>query len=89
MTEEQAETPLHEATLSMLVMSIATSAAMALGLTPNPQTQEVKVDKNLAKFNIDLLLVIQTKSKGNLTSDEEKLLQSLISDLQMKFLQLK
>ena len=79
----------HEATFSMLVMSIASSAAMALGLAPNPQTQKTEVDRAMAKFNIDLLLVLQTKTKGNLSDDESKLLTSLLSDLQMKFVQLK
>lgn len=86
---ETERTQLHEATLSMLVMSVASGAAMALGLAPDPQTQQVKVDRNMARFNIDLLLVLQTKTKGNLTDDEERLLTSLVNDLQMKFLQLK
>lgn len=80
---------LHEATLSMLVMSIASGAAMALGLAPDPQSGQVKVDKNMARFNIDLLLVLQNKTKGNLSEDETRLLTSLVNDLQMKFLQLK
>lgn len=85
------ETPnqLHEATLSMLVMSIASGAAMALGLAPDPQSGQVKVDKNMARFNIDLLLVLQNKTKGNLSEEETRLLTSLVNDLQMKFLQLK
>lgn len=81
--------PLHEATFSMLVMSIASGAAMALGLAPNPQTQKTEVDRNMAKFNIDLLLVLQNKTKTNLSDDESKLLSSLLNDLQMKFVQLK
>lgn len=88
MNQTESQTSLHEATLSMLVMSIASGAAMALGLAPNPQTQQTQVDKNMARFNIDLLLVLQTKTKGNLSDDESKLLSSLLSDLQMKFLQL-
>src|SRR5262245_54928526 len=85
-TENQS---LHEATLSMLVMSIASGAAMALGLAPNPQTQKTEVDRPLAKFNIDLLLVLEKKTQGNLSDDESKLLSSLLSDLQMKFVQMK
>lgn len=74
-----------EASFSMLIMSIASSAVMAMGLAPNPQSGEVAKDKNMARFNIDLLLVLQEKTKGNLTSDEVKFLEHLISDLQMKF----
>lgn len=74
-----------EASFSVLIMSIASSAVMAMGLAPNPQNGEVSKDKNLARFNIDLLLVLQAKTKGNLSSDEAKFLENLINDLQMKF----
>lgn len=78
-----------EASFSILVMSIASSAAMALGLTPNPQSEKVEVDKELARFNIDLLSMLQDKTKGRLTGDEEKLVTAILSDLQMKFVQMK
>lgn len=74
---------------SILVMSIASSAAMSLGLAPNPQTNKIEKDKNMAKFNIDLLLVLQEKTKNNLVEDEKKFLDSVLSDLQMKFLDFK
>lgn len=76
-----------EASFSVLTMSIASSAAMALGLAPDPQTNETHKDKNMAKFNIDLLLMLKEKTKGNLNTDEEKFLESVISDLQIKFVQ--
>lgn len=78
-----------EASLSALIMSIASSAVMAMGLAPNPQSGEIQTDKNLARFNIDLLLVLQDKTKGNLTSDESKFLNELVIDLQMKFVSMK
>lgn len=74
-----------EASFSVLIMSIASSAIMAMGLAPHPQTGEVSKDKNMARFNIDLLLVLQSKTKGNLSSDEAQFLENLINDLQMKF----
>ncbi len=89
MSSTEPQTGMHEATLSMLVMSIASGAAMALGLAPDPQTQKTSVDRNMARFNIDLLQILQDKTKGNLSDDEGKLLSSLLNDLQLKFLQLK
>ncbi|MNJ96706.1 hypothetical protein D3C87_144360 [compost metagenome] len=74
-----------EASLSVLIMSIASSAIMAMGLAPHPQSGEVSKDKNMARFNIDLLLVLQDKTKGNLTKDEAQFLDNLINDLQLKF----
>ncbi len=76
-----------DASFSMLVMSIASSAAMALGLTPDPQSGKMETDKNMARFNIDLLVILKEKTKGQLTADESHLLDHLISDLQLKFIQ--
>ena len=76
-----------EASFSVLTMSLASSAAMALGLAPNPQNGESAKDKNMARFNIDLLVMLKDKTKGNLSSDEQRFLDSVINDLQMKFLQ--
>jgi hypothetical protein len=78
-----------EATFSVLTMSLASSAAMALGLAPDPQTNQTHKDLNMAKFNIDLLLMLQDKTKGNLSVEEKQFLESLISDLQIKFIQSK
>ena len=74
-----------EASFSVLAMSLASSAAMALGLAPNPQDGKINKDKEMAKFNIDLLVMLQEKTKGNLTSDEQRFLGSVVSDLQIKY----
>ena len=76
-----------EASFSVLTMSIASSAAMALGLAPDPSTGKVQKDKNMAKFNIDLLAMLKDKTKGHLTSDEQRFLETVLADLQMKFIQ--
>ncbi len=41
----------------------------------------------MAKFNIDLLVMLKDKTKGNLNNDELKFIESVITDLQMKFVQ--
>lgn len=78
-----------EASFSLLIMSIASNAMMAMGLTPDPQTGKTESDRNMARFNIDLLSVLKEKTKGNLTPDEVGLLDHILQDLQMKFVQLK
>ncbi|MDX1386116.1 MAG: DUF1844 domain-containing protein [bacterium] len=72
-----------------LVLSLASSAQMAMGVAPNPMTG--KTQKNLlqAKHAIDLLGVLQEKTKGNLTEEEDKLLQALLTDLRMRFMEVK
>ncbi len=76
-----------EASFSVLTMSLASSAAMALGLAPDPSTGEIHKDKNMAKFNIDLLAMLKDKTKGHLTKDEQGFLDTVLADLQMKFIQ--
>lgn len=78
-----------EATMSVLTMSLASSAAMSMGLSPDPQTGKQNIDLDMAKFNIDLLLCLQQKTKGNLTSEESHLIDAILQDLQMKFISLK
>ena len=69
---------------STLVHSIASSALMAMGMVPKMKD---KKNKALAEFNIDLLSLLKEKTKNNLTSEEEKLLNNCIQDLQMMFVQ--
>jgi hypothetical protein len=80
--------PQLEADFSVLTMSLASSAAMALGLAPDPTTGETSKDKAMAKFNIDLLVMLKDKTKGNLKDDEQRFLDTVLADLQMKFVQL-
>ncbi len=78
-----------EASLSTLILSIASSAAMSLGLVPQPGTEKLEKNLELARFNIDLLLVLRDKTNNNLTDDEKRFLESVTRDLQMKFVQAK
>lgn len=73
---------------SSLVLSIASSAAMSLGLAPDQETGQTHIDKNMAKFNIDMLIMLQEKTKNNLTADENHLMMSVVSDLQTRFAKL-
>jgi hypothetical protein len=78
-----------EANFSTLILSIASSAAICLGLSPHPQSQKVEKDLAMARFNIDLLALLKDKTKNNLTPDEQGFLESVLNDLQMKFVQAK
>lgn len=77
-----------EAKFSSLIMSIASSALMAMGQSPHPQDGNTEIDQNLARFNIDLLLMLRDKTKNNLNTDDVNLLEHIIHDLQQKFLKL-
>ncbi len=77
-----------EVSFSILAMSIASSAAIAMGLAPESPGGAIIKDKSMARFNIDLLVMLESKTKNNLTVEEKKFLESLISDLQIKFVQI-
>ena len=72
-------------TFSTLLLSLASSAVLAMGLEKNPHTGQYEKDLDVARFNIDMLKLLQVKTKNNLTADEQKFLDSVVSDLQLKF----
>lgn len=86
-TNQSFENQNLEASFSTLILSIGSSAAMALGLAPNPISGKVEKNLNLARFNIDLLRMLREKTRNNLSDDEQKFLESIISDLQIKYVQ--
>ena len=70
---------------STLLLSLGSSAVLALGLEKNPHTGQIEKDIEMARFNIDMLKLLKDKTKGNLTTDEQHFLDSMVSDLQLKF----
>lgn len=70
-----------------LVMMNAQQASLCLGLIAHPSTGKAEVNLQAAKMFIDHLEIIQEKTRGNLTKDEEKILTSVLSELRMAFVQ--
>ncbi|KYF65452.1 DUF1844 domain-containing protein [Sorangium cellulosum] len=71
---------------STFVLSIIGSAYVHLGDAPNPEGSEER-NLVLAHQDIDLLTLLQEKTKGNLTGDEERLLETALYDLRMRYLE--
>ena len=65
-----------------LVHSLTHSALAAMGLVPEMKD---KKDRVIAEFNIDLLVLLKEKTKGNLTEEEKQLMDNCIQDLQLTF----
>ena len=88
----KAEASSLEPALSTLVLSLSSAALIALGLATDPSADPSKdpkkADKPMAKFNIDMLIMLREKTKGNLSSHEEKLIDAIVSDLQMKYVEM-
>jgi len=69
------------------VVMHAQNAALFLGQIPNPKTGEPEVNLDLARMFIDQLAMIQEKTRGNLTSEEAKVLSTALSNLQMAYVE--
>jgi len=72
-----------------LVLSLGSSAIVHLGEAPDP-TSGQKRDKPelaMAQQSIDLLAMLQEKTRGNLTADEARFLENMLFDLRMLFVQ--
>jgi hypothetical protein len=70
-----------------LVMMNAQQAALCLGQMAHPSTGKAEVNLDAAKMFIDHLEIIREKTRGNLSKDEEKILTSVLSELQLAFVQ--
>ena len=81
----------HEEIMSALfahlVIQNTNMALMFLGLVPHPQSGETKKDLETAKMFIDQLEMLEAKTKGNLTHEEEKLLKQSLTHLRMAFVE--
>ncbi len=70
------------------VLMQAQNAAFTLGQIPHPQTGKAEVNLDMAQLLIDQLVMIQEKTKGNLNTDESRILAGTISNLQMGFVEI-
>ncbi len=75
-------------TFSTFILSLNTAALVHLGEIPDPVTKKKEVNLTLAKQTIDTLEMLKAKTQGNLTPDEEKLLQTILYELKLKFLKI-
>lgn len=79
--------PLPEIDFATFVLSLSSSALYHLGELKHPETGQTEIDLTLAKQTIDILGLLEQKTKGNLSRDEEKMLGHLLNDLRIKYVQ--
>lgn len=82
---EAAERQLPPASFLGLVEELAVRAMLALGQLRDPQSQEVYIDLDGAKYVVDTLQVLEQKTKGNLEPAEEQALKQLLHNLRLTF----
>lgn len=71
---------------SSFVISLAGAAMIHMGAAPGDDGQ-IRVDLTMAQQTIDILAMLESKTKGNLTDEEEALLSGLLYESRMKFLE--
>jgi hypothetical protein len=77
-----------EINFSAFIVGLSTQALVHLGEIPDPTTNQQNRDLVGASQLIDILAMLQEKSRGNLTAEEERLLQSILYDLRMRYVAL-
>ncbi|MCK9594696.1 MAG: DUF1844 domain-containing protein [Candidatus Omnitrophica bacterium] len=76
-----------QADFTFFVTTLSIQAAIALGSMPNPATQQVESNLNQAKLIIDTLAMIKEKTHGNLNAEEDSLIDNMLYDLRMQYVE--
>jgi hypothetical protein len=79
--------PPPEIKFSAFVISLSTQALMHLGEIASPVTGKVEVDVPVAKQMIDILGMLKEKTRGNLNASEDRLMEDILFDLRMKYVE--
>jgi hypothetical protein len=85
--ETAGEVPMPPASFELLLTMLATEVMVALGQLPSPLTGKPNLQRNQAKYLIDLLDVLRSKTKGNLTPSEQQLIEILLHQLRLAFVE--
>lgn len=83
--DREPKRPPQPSLFSDFVVNLASQAAMYMGLVDNPLGPQFPTDLGAARQMIDILGMLQEKTRGNLTSEENVLLERILSDLRMQF----
>ena len=72
-------------TFENFITSLGYQTLLHLGELPDPDSREKRLDLEAAKETIDLLILLENKTRGNRTPEENQIFQNLLPELQMKF----
>ncbi|MBU0991664.1 MAG: DUF1844 domain-containing protein [Proteobacteria bacterium] len=72
-------------TFSTFIVSLNSTALVHLGVMGNPATNESAKNLPVAKQTIDIIGMLEEKTKGNLTAEEEKLIKNILHDLRLMY----
>jgi len=83
---EEAADGMPEARFDLFLSGLAVDALIALGDMPHPATRKPAQHLAHARYLIDLLGILEEKTKGNLTADEARLMKDTLYQLRMRYL---
>lgn len=77
--------PLPEVNFTALVFSLSSSALLHLGEMPDPESGRNVRDLPLAKHAIDTIAMLKDKTRGNLSEEEQKFTETVLTDLRWRY----
>lgn len=83
----ESDFPLPPPTFEFLVFSLKTQAEMQLGLFGLGEEKQEQPDLPAARHAIDMLAMIQEKTRGNLSLEEQRLIENSLTELRFRFIQ--
>jgi hypothetical protein len=69
------------------ILSLSHSALVHMGEAPSPETGKTEKNLPLARQTVDLITMLEEKTKGNLSGDEERLIGQVLFDLRMRYVE--
>src|SRR5260221_2309417 len=85
--ENTGQIPLPPASFAFIVLSLRAQAEMQLGLMHFSEEEKPQPDLPLARHTIDLMAVLLEKTRGNLSIEEQRLLENSLTELRFRFVQ--
>jgi hypothetical protein len=85
--EKQQQIPLPEMNFSTFIFSLNSSALFHFGEIPDPATNKREKNLPIAKQTIDIIGMLKEKTNGNLTNDEGMLIDHILYDLRMRYVE--
>ena len=76
---------MSDVNFSTFILSLASATFIEMGVIEDPQTKTKKKDLSSAKQHIDLLQMLQEKTRGNLDDEERGLLERILRDVRLQF----
>ncbi len=83
------KSPLPKIDFSSFILSLYSSGLVHLGKVEDPSTGKTGVNLDLARHTIDMIAMLEEKTRGNLNTEEQNLLKALLSEIRLNYVEAK